>query len=213
MEREAHPRLNFCKDSKCVQQTGPQSNRVPQTYRPTAELAEVHSKELKQAGRLQYYQQEWIRLIQDPWVLETISGYKIPFSSPPPSTEIPPFSFSKGEQEVISQEIHSLLDKGVIREAKPGLGFVNNIFLVPKSGQRWRLILNLKVLNSYTVSEYFKMEDISCVKDLLCKGDFMCKLDLKDTHLSIFPYIQVIRSTSASVGRATFTNTQLYHSG
>ena len=52
IEREAHPRSNFCKESKCVQQTGPQSNRAPQTYRPTAELAEVHSKELKQAGRL-----------------------------------------------------------------------------------------------------------------------------------------------------------------
>ena len=53
----------------------------------TAELAEVHCKELKQAGRLQYYQQEWIRLTRDnQWV---------------PNTEIPPFSFSKGEQEVI----------------------------------------------------------------------------------------------------------------
>ena len=30
--------------------------------------------------------------------------------------------------------------------------------LVPKSGQRWRLILNLKVLNSYTVSKHFKTE-------------------------------------------------------
>ena len=59
---------------------------------------------------------------------------------------------------MISQEIQSLLDNGTIRVTKPGLGFVNNIFLVPKSGQRWKLILNLKVLNSYTVSKYFKIE-------------------------------------------------------
>ena len=85
----------------------------------------------------------------------------------------------------ISQEVQSLLEKGPIREANPGQCFVNNIFLVPKSGQRWRLILNLKLLNSYTVSEHFKMEDIRCVKDLLGKGDFMCKLDLRDTYLSI----------------------------
>ena len=110
---------------------------------------------------------------------------QIPFLSPPPNTKIPPFAFSRQEQKVISQEVQSLLDKGAIREANPGQGFMNNIFLVPKSRQRSRLILNLKLLNSYTVSEHFKMEDIRCVKDLLGKGDFMCKLDLKDAYLSI----------------------------
>ena len=142
-------------------------------------------KQLKQAGWLQYFWQEWNKLTLDPWVLEMIKGYKIPFSSPPLNTKIPPFTFSRQEQKVISQEVQSLLDKGPIREANPGQGFVNNIFLVPKSGQRWRLILNLKLLNSYTVSGHFKMEDIRCVKDLLGKGDFMCKLDLRDAYLSI----------------------------
>lgn len=139
-----------------------------------------------------------------------IKDYQIPFSSPPPNTKIPPFAFSRGEHKVISQEVQSLLDKGAIREANSGQGFVNNIFLVPKSGQRWRLILNLKLLNSYTVSEHFKMEDIRCVKDLLGKGDFMCKLDLKDTYTCPFPFTQLIRSIFASGGKATFINTQLY---
>ena len=42
--------------------------------------------------------------------------------------------------------------------------------------------LNLKLLNSYTVS---KIDDIKCVKDLLGKWDFMCKFDLKDAYLPI----------------------------
>ena len=100
--------------------SGKQSNT---TYKPTAELLE----ELKKVGQLQSCWQEWNGLTQDPWVFETIDGYKIPFSSPPPSTEIPPFSFSKWEQRVISQEIQSILGKRAIRVAKPGLGFVNNI--------------------------------------------------------------------------------------
>ena len=141
-------------------------------------------KELKQAVWLQYFWQEWNKLTLDLWVLEMMKGYRIPFSCPPPNTKLPPFTFSRQEQKVISQEVQSLLDKGPIREVNPGQGFVN-IFLVPKSGQRWRLILNLKLLNSYTVSEHFKMEDIRCVKDLLGKGDFMCKLDLRDAYLSI----------------------------
>ena len=43
------------------------------------------------------------------------------------------FPFSRQEQKVISQEVQSLLDKGAIREANPGQGFVNNIFLVQKA--------------------------------------------------------------------------------
>ena len=64
-------------------------------------------------------------------------------------------------------------------------GFVSNVFLVPKSEGRWRLILNLKALNQFVIHEHFKMEDIRCVKDLLNWGDYMCKLDLKDAYLSI----------------------------
>ena len=50
---------------------------------------------------------------------------------------------------------------------------------MPRKEDQWRLILNLKALNAYTIHEHFKMEVVRSVKDLLNRGDYMCKLDLK----------------------------------
>ena len=77
------------------------------------------------------------------------------------------------------------MKKGAIQRSGLGIGFTSNIFLIPKSGGRFRLILNLKALNNFVAYEHFKMEDIRCVRDLLSKGDHLCKLDLRDAYLSI----------------------------
>ena len=105
--------------------------------------------------------------------MDTVQGYRIPFVQEPPPTCL--------------QEIESLLKKGAIQDTRSPeeVGFVSNVFLVPKSEGKWRLILNLKALNQFVIYEHFKMEDIRCVKDLLNRGDYMCKLDLKDAYLSI----------------------------
>ena len=134
---------------------------------------------------MRLYLNEWNQLTQDQWILNTIKGYKIPFVQDPPPTQLPPFTFRQEEIRVISEEIESLLIKGAIQESKTPDGFISNIFLVPKSEGRWRLILNLKALNEFVLCKHFKMEDIRCVKDLITKGDHMCKLDLKDAYLSI----------------------------
>ena len=137
------------------------------------------------AGKLLYHLRTWRTITQDPWVLNVIQGYEIPFLENPPTGEIPPFTFSVEESSVISAEILRLQEKGAVTEVASGKGFVSNIFVVPKSDNKWRLILNLKALNLYTQHMHFKMEDIRCVKDLLNRGDYMCKLDLKDAYLSI----------------------------
>ena len=119
--------------------------------------------------------------------MDTVQGYRIPFVQEPPPTCLPQFALSQEQNQAITQEIESLLKKGAIRDAQSleKVGFVNNVFLVPKSEGKWRLILNLKALNQFIIYEHFKMEDIRCVKDLLNRGDYMCKLDLKDAYLSI----------------------------
>lgn len=66
------------------------------------------------------------------------------------------------------------MKKGAIQRSGLGIGFTSNIFLIPKSGGRFRLILNLKALNNFVAYEHFKMEDIRCVRDLLSKGDHLC---------------------------------------
>ena len=72
------------------------------------------------------------------------------------------------------------MKKGAVQATQsPEDGFVSNIFLVPRSEERWRLFLNLKALNQFVIHKHFKMEDICCV-DPLNKGEYMCRLDLKD---------------------------------
>ena len=44
-----------------------------------------------------------------------------------------------------------MLEKQAISPAKATDGFVSNVFLVPKKEDQWRLILNQKVLNTFTV--------------------------------------------------------------
>ena len=48
---------------------------------------------------------------------------------------------------------------------------MSNIFTVPKSSGKVRLILNLKSLNTFLEYEHFKMEDIQCIKDLLSRNN------------------------------------------
>lgn len=85
-----------------------------------------------QAGRLLYFLQEWKQLTQDPWVLDTVKGYKIPFVEIPPSRQIPAFTFSVAESTTISMEVKGLLDKQAIVQVASSEGFVSNVFLVPK---------------------------------------------------------------------------------
>ena len=117
--------------------------------------------------------------------MDTVQGYRIPFVQEPPPTCLPQFALSQEQNQAITQEIESLLKKGAIQDTRSPeeVGFVSNVFLVPKSEGKWRLILNLKALNQFVIYEHFKMEDIRCVKDLLNRGDYMCKLDLKDAYL------------------------------
>lgn len=137
------------------------------------------------AGRIKHFLQQWKAITQDPWILDTVQGYRLSLIETPPETVIPPMQFSDDEREVITRELQVLLRKEVIRPARDKRGFVSNIFTVPKSDGKARLILNLKTLNSFVEYQHFKMEDVRCIKDLLAKEEFMCKLDLKDAYLTV----------------------------
>ena len=59
----------------------------------------------------------------------------------------------------MDQEIYTLLQKGVIAEAYHSHGdFLSNVFLRPKKDGSFRMILNLKNLNSHVEYNKFKMD-------------------------------------------------------
>eukprot|EP00873_Tetraselmis_striata_P019110 jgi/Tetstr1/439374/TSEL_027809.t1 len=58
--------------------------------------------------------------------------------------------------------------------------FVSGAFLVPKHGGKWRLIFDLRHLNSYCVRKRIRMETLLGRRHLTKKGDYMFFFDLRD---------------------------------
>ena len=93
---------------------------------------ELARRSLALAGRLQHLKSNWVRITQDPWVLEAIKGYRIPFSQQPYQPYPPKaLTHSQAEEALMQQEIQSMLEKHAIEETTPrGHGFLSTIFLV-----------------------------------------------------------------------------------
>ena len=83
-------------------------------------------------------------------------------------------------------KIKNLLQKGVIKESQHEEGeFISPIFLVPKSEDSFRMILNLKRLNENMPYIHFKMETIKSILTLVTPNCYMAKVDIKDAYYSV----------------------------
>lgn len=130
----------------------------------------------------------WRSVTDDKTILETVSGYKIPFSEIPKQcyNSPPKGSFSKEDNSYIFSELQRLEKNKAIRKCKSCKGqFISNIFLIPKSSGGKRLILNLKELNKYVITHHFKMEDIRTAVRLMTPDCFMVNLDLKEAYFLV----------------------------
>ena len=141
----------------------------------------------KSAARLQYFVMNWKKLTKDPWTLQTIQGYKIPFCRRPRQwrTRITPAKSSMEAQQM-DRAIANLLAKGAVKAVQPqDYQFTSTLFLVEKDNEEFRPVINLRALNCFLGKEPFKMEGLHVVRSLLQKGDFTMKLDLKDAYYAI----------------------------
>ena len=148
--------------------------------------------EIPVGGRLSLFLQEWEKITSDKWVLNTIkTGYKLEFLVKPPFQGVKATNVPLENQDVIKQEINSLLEKKAI-EVVPfsqiHSGFYSTLFLVPKKTGDLRPVINLKALNRYLRKQHFKMDTLSKVINLVGKGDWGITIDLKDAyfHIKIF---------------------------
>ena len=98
------------------------------------------------AGNRQHHLETWRKLISDPWVLETITGYYLEYDCLPEQTEAPKLPpFSNFVKQLIDDEIVTLKSKGAIKEVSTCWNeFLSNIFLVPKKTGDTRSIVNKK---------------------------------------------------------------------
>ena len=138
-------------------------------------------------GCIRNHYEKWVELTSDPEILETVSGMSIDLVEDVPSTGTFQYPFGVEESLFIQKEIQRLLEKGIIVKChhEPG-ELVSPIFLREKSdGDGFRMILNLKKLNSISEKEHFKMDTLKSVLNLITPGVYMAKLDIKDAYYSV----------------------------
>jgi len=149
-------------------------------------LPETESR-IRVAGRLQFFQDNWKVVTKDQWVWEMVRGFPIPLTGQPHQGVRPTPHFSAEQQSLLQGEVQALLDKGAIvpvPQQEEG-GFYSSLFLIPKKDGKMRPVINLKRLNSWVLTQHFKMEGMHTLQDLLHQDAWLAKLDLKDAYFTV----------------------------
>ena len=139
---------------------------------------------------MKQFAHEWEKLTSDVHILDCVKHCHIEFiQGETPSQKFYPreLRFTQTEKATIDTELKKLLDKKVITHSHHCKGeFISNIFIRPKkSGEGYRLILNLKDLNKSVAYHHFKMDTFLTTIKLVTKGCFMATVDLKDAYYSV----------------------------
>ena len=98
--------------------------------------------------------------------------------------------------------MQEMLTKGAIQKGKSGPGeFLSNLFLVNKTDEGHRPVINLKFLNSFTPQQPFKTEDF--------QNDSLIKTDIKYAYFGI-PGDKTQENIFVFNEKETYTNSFAY---
>lgn len=116
--------------------------------------------------------------------MEWVKGYKVEFAKP--ITRNISCCRNIGDPKIVGSAVHDLLDLGVIELTEPASDQVlSPVFVVPKPDGKFRLILNLKVLNTYLLYRHFKMENVNRARELVLEEYFMASVDMEKAYYSV----------------------------
>ena len=139
------------------------------------------------AGITSLFLSNWEKLTSDRAVLQNVSGICLEFEEQPRQEFIPRQYVCNSEQaDFINKEVTDLLDKGVVVRVTDIKGcFISNVFLRPKSNNKWRLIIDLSDLNEFITKHHFKMEHLDVASTLLFSDAWLASIDLKDAYYTL----------------------------
>ena len=147
-----------------------------------------HKVHCFKAGGLREYYNQWQALTSDPEILQMILGQPIEFTRTPYQRVFPKEKkiLDLDEQYVIDTEIDKLLAKGVLTPSSHEEGeYISPIFTRAKKDGSFRVILNLKCLNTHVQYHHFKIDSLNTVLHMVKPGCFMASIDLKDAFYSV----------------------------
>ena len=127
---------------------------------------------------------EWQAIGAPQVVLDWLSdGVQLPFDSVPDSVYLSNQPCTRVQKEFIDNEIQDLLHQGIVEQCPPNHKphVVSPIKVVPKSGdKKWRLITDLRVLNTFITPPKFTNEGIKDFEPLVKPNDMLITVDLKN---------------------------------
>ena len=91
------------------------------------------------------------------------------------------------KDNALSQAIAELVQKGAVEKVNNpnSLGYNSCLFLVPKPGKRWRMVIDLCSFNQSLLVQKFKRETPESIRASLQKGKWTTSLDLTDAYLHV----------------------------
>ena len=173
---------------KAIRTEVPRERAIVANPRGSAQVLRPASEESPGAGRLPLFADFWRKVTTNNFVLNIVQfGLKIQFHTFPPMLSLPAGSFSASRTLSVSTEVSTLFSKSAITSVSPSSDqFVSPIFDVPKKDcDNRRVILNLKILNSYILKTSFRLEGIDTIINMLRPGDYFISIDLRDAYIML----------------------------
>lgn len=142
------------------------------------------------ANSLHSHYTKWMDICAPPTVLQWIGqGVCLPLRSTPRKFLLPNKFLSKPQEKFVTSEIKSLLVSGAISVCDSVPHCVSPIGCVPKKQNKYRLIVDLRQVNTYCRLPSFVNENINTVCGLVKKDDDLYTIDLKSGfhHIGVHP--------------------------
>ena len=141
------------------------------------------------AGRVSQSVHEWAKITSDRNILRDLRSFKLDFKEiPKQERPLPEIGLSKQAKQFVRKEIKT---KKVLVPVEHMAGeFISNNFLREKKDQgKYRMILNLKHLNTFTEKKHFKMDTLMTTLSLVRPNCTFLSFDFTDAYYacSIFP--------------------------
>ena len=155
----------------------------------TESLTLVNTKDNFIAGKTASHFNEWVKLTNDRWILNTICGYSVELCDIPMQEHISQqIKFSDVELIQINEELNRFLDCNIIEKVHQTdkNEFISNIFTRPKKDGKIRVILNLRQFNEKFMEHiHFKMETLKAAVDAMRPDCFFGSVDLSEAFYSV----------------------------
>ncbi|KAJ8708471.1 hypothetical protein PYW07_010596 [Mythimna separata] len=156
-----------------------------ETNLKTTPQKEIGKNDAFEAGRLSRFVEVWKEEGAPQNILQTITGYIIPFVKKPPRVPFHSKIISRFETKKLNSEIQTLIQQKVLEISTVQAGFLSTMFPVPKPNNKVRPIINLKGLNKFLTPKKFRLLNHFRVPHFLQKGDFLIKIDISQAYFHI----------------------------